>query len=80
MTEYEYEKFVCTKETLKETIDKYGVAVIPNILNEDECNAMVSKIWDFFEHISQTWKTPINRQDQTTWREFYKLYPLHSML
>jgi ectoine hydroxylase-related dioxygenase (phytanoyl-CoA dioxygenase family) len=77
---YEFEKYVCTKETLKHTIDNYGVAIIPNVLDESECNKMVSMIWDFFEHISQKWETPINRNDEKTWREFYKLYPLHSML
>lgn len=77
---YEFEKYVCTKETLKNTIDMYGVAIIPNVLDENECNKMVNMIWNFFEHISQKWETPINRNDEKTWREFYKLYPLHSML
>jgi ectoine hydroxylase-related dioxygenase (phytanoyl-CoA dioxygenase family) len=77
---YEFEKYVCTKETLKHNIDNYGVAIIPNVLDESECNKMVSMIWDFFEHVSQKWETPINRNDEKTWREFYKLYPLHSML
>jgi ectoine hydroxylase-related dioxygenase (phytanoyl-CoA dioxygenase family) len=72
--------YTCTKETLKETIEKYGVAIIPSVLDEDECSAMVDGMWDFFEHISQNWETPINRNNQASWREFYKLYPLHSML
>lgn len=77
---YEFQKYVCTKETLKETIAQYGVAIIPCVLDENECNSMVNKIWDFFEHITQKWETPINRNDTDSWREFYKLYPLHSML
>jgi len=77
---YESEKYFCTKETLKNTIDTYGVAIIPNVIDENECDMMVNQIWDFFEHISQKWETPINRNDKNTWREFYKLYPLHSML
>lgn len=77
---YEFEKYVCTKETLKQTIDDYGVAIIPSVLDENECNIMITKIWDFFEYITQTWETPINRNNTNTWREFYKLYPLHSML
>jgi hypothetical protein len=80
VTNYEFEKYVCSKETLKQTIQQYGVAIIPNVFDEDECVTMVNQIWDFFEHISQTWETPINRHDEITWREFYKLYPLHSML
>lgn len=77
---YEFEKYICTKETLKHTIDTYGVAIIPSVLHESQCNEMVSKIWDFFEHITQKWETPIHRNIQASWREFYKLYPLHSML
>ena len=77
---YEYEKYVCSKETLKTTIDMYGVAIIPNVLEKDECDKMVDMIWEFFEKISESWEMPINRNDTKTWREFYKLYPLHSML
>jgi len=77
---YEYEKYICTKETLKQTIDNYGVAIIPSVLTEMECNNMVDKMWDFFEHITQTWETPIRRKNKKSWCEFYKLYPLHSML
>jgi hypothetical protein len=36
---YEFEKYACTKETLKETLDMYGVAVIPNVLDTEECQA-----------------------------------------
>ena len=78
--EYEFEKYICSKETLEETIEKYGVAIIPNVLNGDECEKMVSGIWDFLEYISGDWNIPINRNNPECWREFYKLYPLHSML
>ncbi len=77
---YEYETYLCTKETLKETIQRYGVAIIPGVLDEAECEAMVNGIWDFMEHISQSWEKPLHREKPDTWREFYKLYPLHSML
>ncbi len=77
---YEYEKYSTTKEGLKDMIDKYGVAIIPNILDEKECDNMVNGIWDYFEHISHEWKNPISRDNQDSWKEFYKLYPLHSML
>ena len=41
---YEYETYLCTKETLKETIQRYGVAIIPGVLDEVECEAMVNGI------------------------------------
>ena len=80
MSEYEYEKYACEKETLKETIEKYGVAIVPNVLNDRECADILSGMWDFFEHITQKWEKPISRSDKTTWRSIYSLYPMHSML
>lgn len=77
---YEQDSYLCTPETAIETLNRYGVAIIPNVLNPKECSQLVSDIWNFFEHITQKWKTPISRNDQSTWREFFKLYPCHSML
>jgi hypothetical protein len=77
---YESDKYVCTKETLRNTIETYGVAIIPSVLDEHECSRMVNEIWDFFEHITNSWEIPIDRTNESTWREFYKLYPMHSML
>ena len=33
---YEYSKYITNKECLKETINKYGVAIIPNVINDSE--------------------------------------------
>ena len=60
-TPYECEKYLTTPENLKKTVEKYGVAIIPGVLNITECRRTVSGIWDFFEHITQNWETPINR-------------------
>ena len=77
---YTGEKYFCTKETLKNTLQTYGVAIIPSVLNWEESVRMVSGQWDFFEHITQTWETPIDRQNKDSWKGIYKLYPMHSML
>ena len=77
---YEYFKYITNKESLKETINKYGVAIIPNVINDLECQSIVDGIWDYFEHISQKWTVPINRNNQNTWKEIYKLYPIHAQL
>lgn len=76
---YQFEKYACTKETMKDRLKMYGVAILP-VLNSTECRSLVSGLWDFLEHISSQWETPIRQQTLSTWREFYKLYPLHSML
>jgi len=83
---YEYEKYKCTSEKLWSTLQKYGVAVIPSVLSQDECKAMVDGMWDTLEYITQNFDPeqtgggPIDRNDETTWRSFYDLFPLHSML
>jgi ectoine hydroxylase-related dioxygenase (phytanoyl-CoA dioxygenase family) len=82
MDEYEYEKYVTNGngKSIKETIEKYGVAVVPNVLNEEECGNMVDGMWKYFEHISQDWETPVDRNNKDTWRGVYSLFPLHGML
>ena len=64
-------KYFTTLENVKQTLDMYGVAIIPSILDDAECEHIVSSIWDFFEYITQKWETPINRANEKTWNEFY---------
>jgi ectoine hydroxylase-related dioxygenase (phytanoyl-CoA dioxygenase family) len=73
-------KYFTTHDNVKNTLNTYGVAIIPSILNEDESDAILSGTWDFLEHITQTWTPPINRNNTETWTQFYKLLPIHSML
>ena len=80
MADYEYTKYITTSNNLKATIEKYGVAIIPNVFNEEECKRLVDGMWNYFETITQTWTTPINRNNQESWKEIYKFYPKHSML
>ena len=77
---YEYEKYICDKNNLLETINKYGVAIIPKLLDEKECENIVSGFWDFFEYITQKWDKPVSRNNKETWEQIYNLYPKHSML
>jgi hypothetical protein len=80
MDTYESQKYNTDKEHLKETIEKYGVAVIPNVFNTEECNDLLDKMWSFFEHITQNFEQPIDRKNPDSFKELFKLYPLHAML
>lgn len=77
---YEYTKYVTTVDNLRATIEKYGVAILPNVLDDTECSSLVSGIWDYFEHMTQSWSIPISRNNPASWKEIYKFYPKHSML
>lgn len=78
--DYEYTKYVCDKSNVCDTLQNYGVAIIPNVLNQDECENMNNQTWDFFEHISKNWITPLNRTDEQSWKGIYNLFPSHGML
>lgn len=75
-----YTKYLTDSKHLKETIIKYGVAIIPGVINEKECESMISGTWDYVEHITQTWNSPVNRNDKSSWRELFQLVPMHGML
>jgi hypothetical protein len=80
MEDYEYEKYVTNIKNVKKTILKYGVAIIPNVLDEDECEDIKKGMWDMLEYTSENLKVPIKRDDKKTWRSIKEYYGLHSML
>lgn len=80
MEQYEFEKYACTSETLKETLEKYGVAIIPSVINEEECKKMREGMWESIEHITQNFDVPMKRDDVNSWKSFSQLFALHSML
>ena len=77
---YEGEKYHTTPEGIKETVEKYGVAIVPSVLVEGEISLMRDGMWDYLEHVTQNFEKPISRNDSKTWIEYLKLYPKHSML
>lgn len=80
MDTYECERYCTTVDGLRDTLNRYGVAIIPRVLSEEECRAIFSGIWDFFESISSRWPEKISRDDEESWKQIYSLFPLHSML
>ena len=74
------EAYICDAKNIKATIEKYGVAIVPNILDESEIKAMQTGMFDCLEHITQKFETPIDRNKPETFVEFFKLYPAHGML
>ena len=80
MSLYEYEKYISSQKGVKETLKKFGVAIIPEILNDMECEKMNNGMWDTLEKISDKWENKINRNNENSWVGLLKLYPIHSML
>tara|TARA_A100001015_G_scaffold296926_1_gene377808 strand:- start:288 stop:1247 length:960 start_codon:yes stop_codon:yes gene_type:complete len=65
---------------LREYIQQYGIAIIPNVLTDKECSKSFHEMWDYFEYITSKMDIPLQRTDNKTWNTFYDLFPMHSML
>jgi hypothetical protein len=77
---YEYDKYITTIDNLQNTLNQFGVAIIPNVLNQIECDSMKDGMWNYLEHITINMPNPISRHIPNSWNTFKKLYPKHSML
>lgn len=77
---YEYERYITTPDNLKETLEEYGVAIIPSVLNDEECSQIASGMWDTLEDWTQHWDTKITRDNPSSWKNIRDLFPKHSML
>lgn len=73
-------KFSCSLDQVCNTLDKYGVAVVEDILNEDECINLRDDFWTEIKSLTSRLDKPIDKNDPSTWRTIYELYPMHAML
>ena len=74
------DKFVTTLDNLTKTLIEYGVAIVPGVLDDKACDHMTSGMWDYLEKVSENFPVKICRDKPETWKEMYRLSPLHSML
>ena len=67
------DKYYANTDNLKQIIEQYGFAIIPNVLNQDECLNMINNMWDYLEHITNNWKLPITRDNDKSWYQIQYL-------
>ncbi len=79
MNQYEFEKYLSNYLNIKETLNKYGIAIIP-LLNEEECNKMINDKWDLLEYLTSDFDIPIDRNNKETYKQIVHLFPSHKML
>ena len=77
--QYEFEKYLTDNENIKNTIEKYGVAICP-ILNDYECDEMINNKWNLLEYLTSNFEIPIDRNDKSTYKQILELFPNHKML
>ena len=54
------EKYFTNLENIEDTLDKYGVAIIPSLLDENECNNMIDDIVGSFQNILNNKSNPFD--------------------
>jgi hypothetical protein len=65
----------------KETVQKYGAAILPGVLSPADCEAMKDGSWAYLEQVSAQFQpTPIRRDQPETYTQMQHLWPMHSML
>jgi ectoine hydroxylase-related dioxygenase (phytanoyl-CoA dioxygenase family) len=69
-----------TPETAKETLEKYGVAVVPSVLSAEKCGVLYSMMCDFFEQITVNAAVPFVRDKEETYGTLLDMMPHHGML
>jgi ectoine hydroxylase-related dioxygenase (phytanoyl-CoA dioxygenase family) len=77
---HEYAKYTTTLENVRETLETYGVAILPHVLDDQECENMFQGCCNAFEYLTQKWDIPITMKDPTSWVQYRDLYPIHSMI
>jgi hypothetical protein len=73
----EYKRYDTTLDNLKDQLNKFGVATIPNVLTKKECADLRENIWKELNYVT---KKKFSVNNEKSWFNFYQLYPLHSML
>jgi len=77
LEEYEYESYLTTPEQYMDMIEEYGFAILPGILDSDECDCIETGIWNYLEKSSHTREIPIERNLPNTWKLDHIDKPTH---
>ncbi|VVU94296.1 hypothetical protein CPAV1605_16 [seawater metagenome] len=76
----EYKEHYVELENIHQKLKNDGVAVIKNVLNQSELEEAKSNMWATLNTLTTNLEKPIQKTNPSTWRTFYSLYPIHSML
>jgi hypothetical protein len=79
MDRYEGKKYHTTIDGVMKTISKYGIAIIPKLLDSTETSEMIDSMWTYLETVSKNFEIPIDRNYKTTWIQFKELWPMYHM-
>ena len=68
------EAYFATKENVMEKLEKYGVAIIPSVLNDVECKEMEKNMWKYLDYFGDVIGEPIIKNIEETYKNIQYLY------
>jgi len=68
-------EFYTTPKRAKQTLEKFGIAIIPGCLNQEECNQMNKGMWQTAEFLTSKLKKPLIRSLPKTYSSIFELTP-----
>tara|TARA_B110000208_G_scaffold153187_1_gene185324 strand:+ start:1228 stop:2193 length:966 start_codon:yes stop_codon:yes gene_type:complete len=75
-----YKEYKSNLDNVKDNLNKYGIAVIPDILSNIECKKNANLAWKEFNTLTSKMDIPIDKNNQNSYKTIFNFYPLHSML
>lgn len=64
---YTGEQFHTVPKDAKAFLQKQGIAIIPNVLDENECHQMNEGMWQTVEYLTSKLQKPLVRSDSNTY-------------
>jgi hypothetical protein len=64
-------------DTFMDDLKTKGYAIIPSVLNENECKRFENGFWNFWARLTGG---KIRQDDPKSWKEIYNFFPNHGML
>lgn len=58
-------------------LEEKGYAIIPNILDANECTSLEAGYWNFWNRLT---RGRLIKENQETWRTIFDYFPMHGML
>lgn len=69
-----------TPEETKRILNHYGMCIVEDVLDVNECNYYAGEMFSAFSHITARMPIPFNISDTNTWSTIKELLPIRGML
>ena len=63
----------------RQILEEYGVCIVKNVLDNDECHELARGMIESFEYITSDMRAPFKFSKPRTWRTLQDLYPIRGM-